>query len=229
MRVLIVEDNADITANLSAYLGPQGYALDFAANGYGGLALLSQNDYDAVILDIGLPGVDGLELCRKMRNDLRKTTPVLMLTARDTLQDKVAGFESGADDYLVKPFSLVELDMRLKALVRRARGPSPSAHLLRVGELTFDTTTYEVKRAGVPLALTRTGYKILACLMREAPKIVLRETLESEVWGDDRPQSDALRTHIHALRQVLDKPYSTAMLHTVQGIGHRLVAPDDMA
>ena len=229
MRVLIIEDNTDITANLSAYLGPQGYALDFAANGYGGLALLSQNDYDAVILDIGLSGVDGLELCRKMRNDLRKTTPVLMLTARDTLQDKVAGFESGADDYLVKPFSLVELDIRLKALVRRARGQNQGAHLLRVGELTFNTATYEVKRAGVPLTLTRTGYRILACLMREAPNIAAREALESEVWGDDRPDSDALRTHIHALRQVLDKPYSNAMLHTVQGIGHRLVAPDDMA
>lgn len=227
MRVLVIEDNPDIVANLNAYLEPRGYALDFAAHGYGGLALIAQNDYDAVVLDVGLPGIDGLALCQKIRKDLQKTTPVLMLTARDSESDKVAGFESGTDDYLVKPFSLVELDLRLKALVRRARGETRRAPVLRVGELVFDTATYEVSRAGLPLALTRTGYKILACLMREAPKVVPRESLELEVWGDDRPDSDALRTHIHALRQALDKPHTTPMLHTVQGIGYRLVAADE--
>lgn len=227
MRVLVIEDNSDIAANLNAYLEPRGYALDFAANGYGGLALVAQNDYDAVVLDIGLPGIDGLALCRRLRKELQKTTPVLMLTARDTEQDKVAGFESGADDYLVKPFSLVELDLRLKALVRRARGETQKSPVLRVGALVFNTATYEAERAGLQLTLTKTGYKILACLMRESPNVVSRETLELEVWGDDRPDSDALRTHIHALRHALDKPHSTAMLHTVQGIGYRLIASDE--
>lgn len=229
MRVLVIEDNSDIAANLNAYLEPRGYSLDFAANGYGGLALVAQNDYDAVVLDVGLPGIDGLALCQRIRKELQKATPVLMLTARDTEQDKVAGFESGTDDYLVKPFSLVELDLRLKALVRRARGETRRSPVLRVGDLVFDTATYEVKRADLPLALTKTGYKILACLMRESPNVVSRETLELEVWGDDRPDSDALRTHIHALRQALDKPHSTAMLHTVQGIGYRLIASDERA
>jgi DNA-binding response OmpR family regulator len=168
-----------------------------------------------------------LALCQKIRKDLQKTTPVLMLTARDSEADKVAGFESGTDDYLVKPFSLVELDLRLKALVRRARGETRRSPVLRVGDLVFDTATYEVNRAGLPLTLTPTGYKILACLMREAPKVVARDTLDREVWGDARPDSDALRTHIHALRQALDKPHATAMLHTVQGIGYRLVASDE--
>lgn len=226
MRVLVVEDNSDIVANLNAYLEPRGYALDFAANGYGGLALMAQNEYDAVVLDVGLPGIDGLALCQRIRKELQKNTPVLMLTARDTEQDKIAGFESGTDDYLVKPFSLVELDLRLKALVRRARGELKGSAVLRVGDLIFNTATYEVERAGLPLTLTKTGYKLLACLMRESPNVVPRETLEQEVWGDHRPDSDALRTHIHALRQALDKPHAMAMLHTVQGIGYRLIASD---
>jgi DNA-binding response OmpR family regulator len=229
MRVLVIEDNSDIAANLNAYLEPRGYSLDFAANGYSGLALVAQNEYDAVVLDVGLPGIDGLALCQRIRKELQKATPVLMLTARDTEQDKISGFESGTDDYVVKPFSLVELELRLKALVRRARGETSRSPVLRVGDLIFNTATYEVRRAGLPVTLTKTGFKLLACLMRESPKVVVRETLELEVWGDDRPDSDALRTHIHALRQSLDKPHSTAMLHTVQGIGYRLIAPDERA
>ncbi len=227
MRILIIEDNADIVANLYAYLEPRGFVLDCAANGYAGLALVAQNEYDAVVLDVSLPGIDGLDLCRKLRNELRSAAPVLMLTARDTLEDKVAGFDSGADDYLVKPFSLVEVEARLKALVRRARGTNLGGSLLKLGDLSFDPTTFEAARAGSPLSLTKTGYRLLGCLMQEAPRIVSREKLEHEVWGDDRPESDALRTHIHALRQALDKPFPFAMLRTVQGVGYRLVVSDE--
>jgi DNA-binding response OmpR family regulator len=227
MRILIIEDNSDIVANLYAYLEPRGYVLDRAANGYAGLALVAQHDYDAVVLDVTLPGIDGLNLCRKLRDELHSSTPVLMLTARDSLADKVAGFDSGADDYLVKPFSLVEVEARLKALVRRARGTNLDSSQLKVGDLTFDTSTFQAARAGVPLTLTKTGFKLLACLMRDAPKVVSREKLEQEVWGEDRPDSDALRTHIHALRQALDKSHPFAMLRTVQGLGYRLVASDE--
>jgi DNA-binding response OmpR family regulator len=226
MRILIIEDNTDIAANLAGYLGPLGHSLDFAANGYGGLALIAQNDYDVVVLDLGLPGLDGLVLCRKIRTELGKSTPVLMLTARDTVEDKVAGFESGTDDYLVKPFSLPELEARLKALARRAGG-SVTGAVLRVGDLRFNPETFEAERAGRPLTLTKTGYRLLACLMRESPKVVLRDTLESEIWGDHRPESDALRTHIHALRQAIDKPPGSSLLKTVQGVGYRLVANDE--
>ncbi|RJX33707.1 MAG: DNA-binding response regulator [Oxalobacter sp.] len=227
MRILIIEDNADIVANLYAYLEPRGYTLDSAANGYGGLALAAQNEYDAVILDITLPGIDGLNLCRKLRDELRTATPVLMLTARDTIEDKVAGFDSGADDYLIKPFSLVEVEARIKALVRRARGTNVIGNALTVGDLSFDPSTLEAMRAGKPLSLTKTGYKLLGCLMREAPKVVPREKLEEEVWGDAPPDSDALRTHIHALRQAIDKAHPHAMLRTVQGVGYRLVGSDE--
>jgi len=226
MRILIIEDNPDIVANLYGYLEPKGYTLDSAANGYAGLALAAQNTYDAVVLDVMLPGLSGLEICQKLRGELKSAIPVLMLTARDMLQDKVAGFESGADDYLVKPFSLVELDLRLKALLRRAQGTHGPSSVLQVGELRFDTDTYTVIRAGTPLTLTKTGYTLLKVLMRESPKVVARDKLEQSVWGEDRPDSDALRTHIHALRQALDKPFPSAMLRTVPGIGFQLVSAD---
>lgn len=227
MRILIIEDNAAIVANLYGFLEPRGHVLDASGTGYGGLALAAENEYDVVVLDVMLPGMNGLEFCKKLRSELRDATPVLMLTARDTLDDKVAGFESGADDYLVKPFSLIELEVRLKALERRSRGRSAGAPLLSVGDLVFDTETYEARREGRSLALTKTGFKILGCLMRESPKVVPRLVLEQEVWGDDRPDSDALRTHIHALRQTLDKPFGFAMLRNVSGIGYKLVATDE--
>lgn len=226
MRILIVEDHPDILANLYGFLEPKGHVLDAARNGYAALGLASEHSYDVIVLDIGLPGLNGLELCEKLRTELAVTTPVLMLTARDSLADKVAGFDSGADDYLVKPFSLVELEVRLKALVRRSEGRHAGSGKLRVGELVFDPDTQQASREGRPVNLTRTGYILLRALMSAAPRIVSRDTLEQAVWGEDRPDSDALRTHIHALRQALDKPFEHAMLLTVPGAGYRLVLPD---
>jgi len=226
MRILIVEDNPDILANLYGFLEPKGYTLDSARNGYGGLALASENTYDVIILDVMLPGLNGLELCQKLRSELLSTTPVLMLTARDALHDKVAGFDSGADDYLVKPFSLVELDVRLKALARRGGGQHAISRELRFGPLVFDPDQQEAARDGVKVALTKTGYVLLRCLMAAAPRIVPREALEQAVWGEDRPESDALRTHIHALRQAIDKPFAFPMVHTIAGVGYKLALPD---
>jgi DNA-binding response OmpR family regulator len=227
MRILIIEDNPDIVANLYAYLEPKGYELDTVANGYAGLALAAQHPFDLAIVDVMLPGLNGLEIVQRLRQELNSSMPVLMLTARDTVEDKVAGFDSGADDYLVKPFSLVELEMRIKALLRRASGMARATQVLRIGDLSFDTETFEVKREGVTIPLTRTGFTILRCLMRNAPRVVSREMLEQEVWGVDRPDSDALRTHIHALRQALDKPFAFPMLRTVPGIGFKLVSSDE--
>ena len=226
MRILIVEDHPDILANLYGFLEPKGHVLDAARNGYAALALASENDYDVIVLDIGLPGLNGLELCQKLRGELSLATPVLMLTARDSLNDKVAGFDSGADDYLVKPFSLVELEVRLKALVRRSEGRSAASNKLRFGELVFDPDIQQATRENQPVNLTRTGYILLHALLKAAPRIVSRETLEQAVWGEDRPDSDALRTHIHALRQALDKPFAHPMLLTVPGAGYRLALPD---
>ncbi len=225
MKLLVIEDNADIVANLHAFLEPKGYVLDVAHNGISGLTMAVEGAYDAVVLDLTLPGLDGLDVARRLRKDFRRATPILMLTARDTLEDKVLGFDSGSDDYMVKPFSLVELDVRLKALVRRASGSHVSS-VVRFADVCFDPGTFEATRGGRRLELTPTGYKLLAALLREAPKLVSRDSLEQEVWGDDRPDSDALRTHIHSLRLVLDKPFGRPLLKTMPGIGYRLVDPD---
>jgi DNA-binding response OmpR family regulator len=226
MRVLVIEDNPDIVANLHDFLEPLGYELDAARTGKAGLGFVRDYPYDVIVLDLMLPGMDGLDVCRQLRGALGVRTPLLMLTARDTVPDKVAGFEAGADDYLVKPFSLSELDARLKALSRR--GPSLSAQsVLRFGELELDPSTREARRAGQLLHLTPTGYQLLCALLRAAPQVVTREQLEHEVWRDDRPESDALRTHIHALRHAIDKPFARPMLLTIPGVGFRLVGADE--
>ncbi len=216
MYVLIIEDNSDIVANLYGFLEPLGYTLDVAQNGVVGVQRAIASDYDVIILDLELPGLDGIEVCRQLRKDQRLATPILMLTARDTLNDKLTGFKVGADDYLVKPFSLVELEARLTALVRRARNEIVE-HILEFGELQFDLSRCEVKRAGQKLSLTPIGYKLLESLMRKAPAIVTRDSLLREIWGDDPPDSDALRTHIHALRTAIDRPFVHAMLITLPG------------
>lgn len=226
MRILVVEDNPDILANLYGFLEPRGYAVDSARTGYAGLAIAAENSYDVIVLDVMLPGLNGVELCHKLRAELRIATPILMLTARDSLADKAAGFDSGADDYLVKPFSLAELDMRLRALVRRAEGRHEASRELRFGPLVFDPELQQAARDGVRITLTRTGYVLLRHLLAAAPRIVSRDALEQAVWGDDRPESDALRTHIHALRQAIDKPFDVPLLHTVAGVGYRLALPD---
>lgn len=225
MHILIIEDNADILANLYGFLEPLGYALDSARDGTSGLRRAVANPYDAIVLDLMLPKLDGVTLCKRLRAEYRCDTPVLMLTARDTVDDKIIGLSSGADDYVVKPFSLAELDARLKALVRRARG-NHTEPVLCVGDLRVDTTTHEVTRAGHAIDLTPMGYTVLTCLMRHAPALLKRETLEREIWGDSPPDSDALRAHIHALRNAIDKPFDTPMLITIPRVGYRLANPN---
>lgn len=224
MQILLVEDNIDIVTNIYAFLEPLGYKLDCAHSGYAGLALAADNTYEAIILDVMLPGLDGYTLCQKLRNELRLNTPILMLTAKDAVESRVQGFDSGADDYLVKPFSLMELDARIKALVRRAKEKYFNSELC-LGPLKLDLETHKVTRSGVQLALTPISYKLLSILLQEAPRVMSRTELEKTVWGDDIPSSDALRTHIHTLRQSLDKPYDKNMLKTVAGFGYQLVNP----
>jgi DNA-binding response OmpR family regulator len=223
-RILLIEDHQDIAEMVGTYLEAKGYQLDFAADGITGLHLAVVNDYDAVILDLMLPGMDGLMLCRKLRSEARRAVPLLMLTARDTQQDKIAGLDAGADDYLVKPFDIRELEARVRALVRRGRGHVAN-ELLRVGDLTLDTGTLEVERAGQRLALTPITLRMLAVLMRAAPRVVSRQELEREVWGDVLPDSDTLRSHLYTLRKTIDKPFAHPLLHTVHGAGYRL-APE---
>jgi len=225
MRVLIIEDNSDLAANIFDYLEARGHTPDAAGDGITGLHLAVTQDYDVIVLDVMLPGMDGFTLCRKLRDEAGKHTPVLMLTAKDTLEDKLAGFRSGSDDYLVKPFALQELEARLLALSRRGTAPS-AQHVLRAGDLTFNPATLEIKRAGKNLSLTPTGMKILELLLRRSPHVVTRRELEHAVWGDSPPDSDALRAHMHTLRAAVDHPFDTPLIHTIHGVGFRLSVPD---
>ncbi|MGA7979859.1 MAG: response regulator transcription factor [Chromatiaceae bacterium] len=225
MHLLVIEDNPDLVANIVDFLEERGHTLDIAYNGFAGLGFTLENDYDAVILDLMLPGLDGLELCAKLR-EANRDLPVLMLTARDSLEDKLDGFASGADDYLVKPFALLELEARLQALVRRGHTASVLSRRLQVADLALDLSTRRVTRAGKTLDVAPIPMKILETLMRQSPRLVTRAELERAIWGDAPPDSDALRAHLHQLRQAIDKPFPRALLHTVRGFGYR-VADDE--
>ncbi len=220
-NVLLVEDHRDIAEMVGEYLESKDYVVDYAPDGVSGLHLGANNDYDVIVLDVMLPGVDGLKVCRRLRDESYSDVPVLMLTARDTLADKLSGFEHGADDYLVKPFDLEELEARLAALIRRDKR-AVSGGRLRVGTLLLDTETMRVTRDDVDLTVTPIGLKILGLLMRASPRVVSRQAIEREIWDDLLPDSDALRSHMYTLRKAIDRPFDDAMIRTVHGAGFRL-------
>ena len=220
MRILVVEDNRDILANLADYLALKGYEVDCAQDGLSGLHLAATNHYDLIVLDVMLPGMDGYALCQCLREGERRDTPVIMLTARDALDDRLQGFRTGADDYVTKPFALPELAARIEAVLKRTR--AGGRRRLQVADLAYDLDTLEVARAGQPLKIGPIGLKLLAVLMQKSPAVATREALEAALWGDAPPDSDSLRSHIHSLRQQIDKPFPTPLLHTVHGVGFRL-------
>ena len=222
MHLLVIEDHADLAANIGEYLEAHENIVDYAADGLTGLHLAAVNRYDAVILDLNLPGLDGMSLCQRLRQDGRNTVPLLMLTARDTEQDKVRGLEAGADDYLTKPFSLAELHARIRALVRRNAG---GGNVLRVADLSFDLMSLVARRGERRLEITRVGIKLLEALMRVSPGVLSREAAERAIWGDSPPDSEAnLRGHVHSLRRLIDEGEPVKLLHTLHGVGYRLVA-----
>jgi DNA-binding response OmpR family regulator len=220
-RMLLIEDHRDIAEMVGDYFTPRGFVVDHAADGLTGLHLAVVESFDVIVLDLMLPGLDGLAVCRKLREEARLDTPILMLTARDTQHDKIVGLDAGADDYLVKPFDIRELEARVNALVRRHRG-AVASEVLQVGGLVLDTGTLNVERDGRRLVLTPIGLKMLLALMRASPRVISRRDLEREVWGDEPPDSDALRSHLYTLRKAIDKPFDRPLLHTVHGAGYRL-------
>ena len=219
--LLLIEDHRDIAESIIDFLEPHGYAVDCAADGVTGLHLAVTNAYDVIVLDVMLPGLDGLSVCRKLREEARRETPILMLTARDTLEDKITGLDAGADDYLVKPFEVRDLEARLRSMVRRHRGAT-TREIHSVGDLTLDLATLKVTRAGRPLSLTPIGLRLLTALARASPRVVSRRDLEREVWGEVPPDSDALRSHLYNLRKTIDRPFDRPLLHTVAAAGYRL-------
>lgn len=225
MKILIIEDNKDILVNVLDYLSIKGYAVDCAQDGLTGLHLAVTNQYDLIVLDIMLPGIDGIEVCKRLREEAKSNTPIIMLTARDAVPDRIVGLKAGADDYLIKPFALAELVARIEAIIRRTQGNNN--HLLQIADLIYDLDKFQVNRAGVTLKLNPLALKLLEILMKKSPNVVRRETLEEQLWGEDCPDSDSLRSHIHQLRQIIDKPFDKPLLHTIHKVGYKLAESSD--
>ncbi|MEP4147458.1 MAG: response regulator transcription factor [Halioglobus sp.] len=224
MKIILVEDNSTIATQVVGFLEGLGWAVDYAATGNQGIELASAAVFDVMILDLNLPDMDGLEVCRRLKSDLDYNLPVLMLTARDAYEDKASGYGQGADDYVTKPFDLRELRLRCEALTRR-QGLHRSAEL-KLGELCLLVKSQEAQREGVPLKLTGIGFRILQELVEAYPEPVTRTQLIHKLWGDDPPDSDALRSHVYSLRAALDKPFASAMLKTLPNLGYRLVCDE---
>ncbi len=233
MRLLVIEDNRQLVANLFDYFESRGHVLDVAPDGVTGLHLAVSHAYDALILDWMLPRMEGPEVLRRLRAEHGSEVPVIMLTARDELPDKIAGFRAGADDYLTKPFALPELEVRLDALMVRAHGRNPRK-VLEVADLKLDLATLEAHRDGKPLHLYPACRKLLEVLMRASPGAVTRQQLEFALWGDEPPDGDLLRSHVYELRRSVDGPFQQKLLHTLPRVGYRLgmgssVAHDETA
>lgn len=221
MKILVIEDNKDIAENIADYLEPLGHTLDFAADGVTGLHLAVTQRFDVIVLDLMLPGIDGITLCQKLRQEGKVNTPVIMLTARDQLDDKLMGFQAGADDYLVKPFSVKELEVRIQALLKRSQS-APVDMNLNLADLQYNPDTLEAYRAEQKLELNPIQRRLLEILLKNSSRVVSREELERHIWGDILPDNDILRTHIYSLRNIIDKPFDKKLLHTIHGAGYRL-------
>lgn len=221
MKILVIEDDADIASNIGQYFEHKGHQLDFAYSGPLGLKLALAERFDLIILDLMLPGKDGISLCREFRSQSRHDTPILMLTARDTVDDKISGFEAGSDDYLVKPFSLRELEARVHALNRRGKDGQQSP-VMRIENLELNRDTMQVTRADQSIRLKPRAFRILEYLMIHPHRVISRQELIEHIWSDDPPDGDPLRVHIHSLRAKIDKPFDTDLIHTVHGVGYRI-------
>ena len=221
LTILLVEDQTELAKNIIQYLESRGHVVDYASDGKQGVDLALSQPFDVIVLDIMMPKMDGLQVCELLRNESVKHLPILMLTARDTLDDKVKGFIVGADDYLTKPFALEELEIRCIALSRR--------HLLQtdnkinIGSLIIDRQTKQVERDGQTVNLNAMNFNILLFLAQAYPQVVSRSELCQHLWGDDPTESDSLRSHIYQLRQAIDKPFSEPVIKTIHGVGFTLL------
>jgi DNA-binding response OmpR family regulator len=220
-RLLIVEDDRDLARNLIDYLDIQGDAPDYAPDGHSALQLLAANSYDLIVLDLMLPGIDGIAVCKRIRQELFSRVPIVMLTAKDDIDVKISAFDIGADDYVIKPVAMRELEARIRALIRRASQEKDNAVLV-VGDLRFDTGTMKIERAGQVIVMPPVPTKILSLLMRHSPNVVHRLAIQREIWGDEPGDNHALIVHMHTLRNAVDKPFEQQLIHTVRGFGYRI-------
>lgn len=220
MNVLLVEDSKNVAEVIFDYFEGGSIELDYAATGTLGLQLAKTNNYDCIVLDLMLPGIDGLKICELLRDE-GNDTPVIMLTARDTDDDMLKGFNIGADDYIVKPFNIEVLEARLMSLTRRHSGSGFKTEL-KHDALKMNLSTYQVWRDGLEIKLSPSCFKILQLLIEKAPEILSRQEIESALWTNDMPDQDVLRKHIYQLRTKVDKPFNSQLIETIPKIGYRL-------
>ncbi|MGQ9854719.1 MAG: response regulator [Candidatus Oleimicrobiaceae bacterium] len=227
MRILVVEDDSGTARFICQGLGEAGYAVDAAADGQEGLDYALAAPYDLLILDILLPKMDGLRLLRELR-ERGVRTPVLLLTARDTVEDRVQGLDSGADDYLIKPFAFSELLARVRALLRRP--PLQSDPVLRIGDLELDTVRREVRRAGRRIDLSPREFSLLEYLMRHPNQVLTRTQIAEHIWSFDFfAESNVVDVYIGYLRRKIDRGFDRPLIHTVRGVGYRISTEDEDA
>ncbi|MFW1853247.1 response regulator transcription factor [Acinetobacter guillouiae] len=219
--ILMVEDHYELASTLCEFLEAHGFVIDHARNLDTARNLLKHNPYHILLLDINLPDGSGYDLCQWLRKEQGLDIPVLMLTARDTLDDKMKGFTSGTDDYLVKPFDFNELVMRVRALIKRSMGEVSNSQL-QIHDLILDSARQTINRAGQNIELPPIQFKLLKLLMRNSPKVITKQEIVIELWGDTEPESDALRSHIYNLRKMVDKPFDQKLIHTVSGVGLKI-------
>ncbi|WP_299942621.1 response regulator transcription factor [uncultured Microbulbifer sp.] len=220
LKILLIEDNPVIARQVAEFLQAEGWRMDFSHCGRQGMQLALEQIFDLVLLDLGLPDMDGLEVCKKIKAEAPVNIPVLMLTARDAISDKEHGFGVGADDYLCKPFDPRELILRCRALARRHQLHTNDK--IQIGDLQICHRQQTACRDKKPLVLTTIGFRILTLLAQASPAPVSRSALIHHIWGDDPPETDALKSHIYSLRQALDKPFKTPMLKTITNLGYQL-------
>jgi len=220
VRILVIESNRDVLSNTIDYLERSGYLVDCAQDGATGLHLASSGLHDLVVLHDTLPAIDGCEICRRLREEVCSDVPIIMVTAGNDLEARIKGLGTGADDCLPCPYAMPELQARIEAILRRVQGSRQ--HTLQVGDLCFDLDRMRVSRAGQPIQLPRICQKILLILMKKSPAVVSKDAMEQALWGDEVPDNTALRSHIHYLRQMIDKPFEKPLLHTMVGVGYSL-------
>lgn len=220
LSILLIEDNHALANQICRFIEGLGWRVDFASFGADGIALAEKHVFDVIVLDLNLPDIDGLQVCTEIKLHQKRVTPILMLTARDAYEDKAKGFAKGADDYLTKPFDLRELALRCEALSRRPELHSDTS--IEVGQMTLDTRTHEVTWDNSPIKLTKIGFKILHQLLSHYPYPVTRSDIVTELWGDEPPESNALKSHMYSLRKALDAVTHEPKLHTISNVGYQL-------
>ena len=223
LKILVVEDNQHLATNICEFLEACDHIVDFANDGVSGLHLATHDDFDLIVLDVNLPKINGLDICRSFRTEAAGKTPILMLSARDTLENRLEGYAAGCDDYLVKPFSMKELEAKAVAL-HRLFCRSIQGEVLKVADLEYQLGPRVLLRGGEKLSLKPTTMRILAELMRSSHRVMSRAELEQKIWNESPPDTDALKVHIHAIRSVIDKDSDNKLLHTIHGVGYRLAS-----